>query len=320
MYNLTIIIPTHQRHSYFSRINEYFKNIKAFVIVIDSTEIIYNGKFSENIKYFHEPNKTFSEKILFSLLNSKTNYFALCADDDFVIFDTIYKGVKLLQENKSISTILGKSIAFHENFNGKYYHNNLDSTETLYLAQNSVKLFFNNYTQVLWGLYRREVLEKAFQIVLISNFQNENFIELVLGGICCNTGGIIILNDLLSVRELSAKVHWGDKNKSIVLQYFESPHHNDFKKFKKNVDAITKDGFAKKILLEYINMKKLVFLKFKLKYFIKHILKAIRPVIDDSNTEYSSSYIKYSNLNIYVPNPIEAEKLESVSQILNQFH
>ena len=320
MYNLTIIIPTHNRHSYFARINEYYKNINAFVIVIDSTEIIYNGQFSNNIKYFHEPNKTFSEKILFSLLNSKTNYFALCADDDFVIFDSLYKGVQLLQDNKSISTVLGKGIAFHQNFNGKYYHNNLDSTETLYLAQNSVKFFFNNYTQVLWGLYKREVLEKSFQVVLNSNFQNENFIELVLGGICCNTGEIIILNDLWSVRELSAKVHWGDKNKSIVLQYFESPQHTDFKKFYKNVDAITKDGLAKEILLEYINMKKFVFLKFKLKYFIKHVLKPIRPVIDDSNTKYSSSYIKYSQLNIYVPNLIESEKLESVTQILRQFH
>jgi glycosyltransferase domain-containing protein len=319
MCDCAIIIPTHNRHSYLKRSIEYFKNIDANIIYIDSSDSSFSGEIYSNIKYFHTPTKTFPEKILYALEQIESSYIALCADDDFIIIDTLYKGVQCLEKEKSISTIIGNNLGFHENFDGKFYHDTtFKFTTPLVFLQKNVKSFFNNYRQILWGLYRKPILEKSFKMILCSKFQNDNFIELVLGGICCDQGGIMILNEIWSVRELSAKEHWGDKHKSIAEYYFKNSSKTDFKNFYKNFDHVTSQGYAKKILFAYLNMSKTTFVKMKLKYLIINIIKYFYNSTP-KHYVYNNSYEKYTNLKMYDPKFSEFKQLEDITKILKYY-
>ena len=110
MNNFTLIIPTHNRHSYLKRSIEYFKNLEAKVIYCDSSLQPYNKGLPSNIEYIHLPNKSFSEKILITLDKINTSFVALCADDDFILLDSLYKGCDILNKNTNFATILGNNI------------------------------------------------------------------------------------------------------------------------------------------------------------------------------------------------------------------
>jgi glycosyltransferase domain-containing protein len=323
MNNFTLIIPTHNRHNYLKRSIMYFENIAASVIYCDSSEVKYEGMFGNNMVYLHLPNNNFSEKILQALGIVKTDYVALCADDDFILIDALYQGIDILTQSSSHETVLGFSIAFHEKFDGQYYcvKKLPELIDLNFTPEKNTKLFFNNYQQVLWGMYNKDIVEKTFRIIKEGKFNNENFIELVLGAIACYSGGIKILENVWSVRELSAKEHWGDKHKGITRAYFDRTNRNDFKQFKIQTDKHTYNGFSKLILESYLNLT----ITNKCKFFIKSFLKkSILSFLFTAKKKQKrlknvSSYEKYSGLEKFNATSNDQYYLNKIGDILKLY-
>lgn len=316
MYNFTLIIPTHNRQEYLKRSIDYFKDLDAQVIYCDSTELKSSEKFSSNMLYIHLPNEKFVDKILIALDLIKTDYIALCADDDFVIIDALYEGASVLSHSESIKTVLGFNLLFHENFDKNFYYRKkskffiIDSN-----PYDNIKLFFNNYQQVLWGMYDKTILKKSFDIIKQAEFKNDNFIELVIGGIACYIGGISILKRIWSVRELSHKIHWGNRQPSISSIYFNRNFKSDFISFKIKIDENTEDGYSTKILENYLKFSSYQRFKMRIKNSIKKIIgKKLNS--EPNKKEFKDSFEKYPDLYILNGTPEQNLELKKISEVL----
>ena len=253
MYNFTLIIPTHNRHNYLKRSIEYFKDLKATVIYCDSSENRYKGYIGKNMVYLHLPGKKFAEKILIALEDVNTTYVAQCADDDFILIDSLYKGIDFLEDNKDYKTLVGKYIGFHDKFDGAFYKIYQDLPKDItFDVRRTVELFFSNYYQILWAMYDKNILVKSFSIIKKANYYSDNFIELTIGAVVCFFGGIKFLNDIWGVRETNAGNRWGKRHKCITKINTDKNIQDDFRKFKKSLDSTTFDGFSELILESYL--------------------------------------------------------------------
>lgn len=256
MNSFTLIIPTHNRHQYLKRSMEYFKDLQTHVIYCDSSSVKYEGELYPNVNYLHLPGENFAKKVLVALSGIKTNFVALCADDDFIIIDSLYKGLLFLEENKNYKTVVGKYISFKDKFDGDYYPLYQELPEDVnFDTKKNAKVFFSNYYQILWAMYNKDVLIKAFEIINEANFHNDNFIELVIGTCVCQAGGIKFLKDIWGVREISTIEHWGSKHAPIVSMKI-AKMHGDYLKFSQLIDSDKTTRYAELVMHNYLNGRK----------------------------------------------------------------
>ena len=251
MFDFTLIIPTNNRHNYLKRSIAYYDALDAVVIYCDSSIEKYDCLLADHITYLHLPQKSFSEKILIALDRVKTKYVALCADDDFIIIESLYEGVDFLSHNNKFKTIVGKYIAFHEEYDDNLYIlNNVIPKDLAYDSKTNVELFFKKYYQILWAMYDKEILTLAFKVIKKANFKHDNFIELVLGAMICFQGGIKFLDSIWGARELTLKEHWGSQEKEISEIVKEE--NEDEVNFKFFLDQVTYEGYSSLVLENYL--------------------------------------------------------------------
>jgi glycosyltransferase domain-containing protein len=277
MNNFTLVVPTHNRHEYLKRSIEYFKSLNATVIYCDSSEYAYSGGIPKNIEYLHLAGENFSKKILISLDKVNTDYVALCADDDFILIESLYMGCSILNEDKRFKSVVGKYVSFNANFNGHYFplYQNIPQDINLELEKN-VALFFSNYYQILWAMYDKKLLFNAFQIIHNANFYNDNYIEMVIGSVACFNGGIKFIDVIWGVRESSNTEHWATKHATINNIKIANIN-GDYEKFKFQINKNTMNGYAEKVMSNYLNshMIKKGFIKSWISKFIPNFLKFI---------------------------------------------
>lgn len=310
MYNFTLIIPTHNRHNYLKRSIAYFKDLDAKVIYCDSSEIAYNGDLALNMEYLHLPGKRFANKILIALDKLETDFVALCADDDFILIESLYKGVSLLERNTNYQTLVGKYIAFNENFDGNFLKRYQELPSDIDFSPNkNAKIFFENYYQILWAMYNKGLIIKAFEIIKNAEFKNDNFIELTIGSCACYCGGIKFLNEIWGIRELNLSDHWGAKH-SAIDSCSAVKKDNDFKKFKELLDKDTIDGYSVLILKSYLKSQQTIFIKIR-KVLKKLIPKIILTIIQGPDRETNKLRNEIVDLSI-----LEENQLSKISSLL----
>jgi len=211
--NYAIIVLDHREHSCIQRSIEFFSDREVNVYYFDSKEEKYNGKFANNIKYYHVPGANGNCKILNGLYEIKEDYVVLCGVDDFVIPGALKKGYEFLRENKSYKIVTGKFFSFDKDFNGKFLYN----YRLLYqywlknnLIHNSpeerIKHYLNHYVQLFWVMHEKENLIRIFK--LFNKWSLSGYItweELFLGALILAEGNIKFLPDLFAVREKTQK-------------------------------------------------------------------------------------------------------------------
>jgi glycosyltransferase domain-containing protein len=290
---------------------EYYKNLDADVIYCDSSPEKYEGKLHGNVKYLHLPDKKFSKKIVIALTDIKTDFIAMCADDDFILIDSLYKGVNFLAQNKNYKTAVGKYIGFNEVFDGEFYSIYQKIPEDIDIGYDkNGEVFFKNYYQILWAMYDKDVLLKAFQIINEAKFYNDNFIELTIGACVCYEGGIKFIKDIWGVREISTKEHWGTRHVPIMSMKI-AEKNGDYQKFKELVDFNTFVGCADGIMNSYLNgHRKNIGSSLKntiIRIIPKYIKKRIRKVEFFQKLDYK-----------IVLDPISKEQISSIKVLLNK--
>ena len=216
--NITIVIPTHNRHEKLARILRYLDKESVKIIVIDSTKNPFDVTGYQRVEYFHNPNFNFSDKIIYACDSVTTDYICLCADDDFVLVDKLESLVA--KSPKGTAAIIGSTVVFDENFNGEFRYQRKIRVDEFYVEENS-KSFFSDYSQVLWGVYAVNLLRNPFLDIKELKFKNDNFIELYLSHRLIKDGGIFRTQEFFSIREVSPSDHWGKRHKNLRQAYFE---------------------------------------------------------------------------------------------------
>jgi len=159
-------------------------------------------------------------------------------------------------------------------------------------------------------LYDKKILTKTFQNINQAKFQNDNFIELVIGACACNSGGIKFFNEIWGVREINAQDHWGARH-SEIIDIKSTELSKDYRSFKELLDKDTFSGYAEVVINSYLKFQNQN--KNKLKSNIKLILPLF--ILEQIKKLKQSTYSQTLNaLNI---NALESIYLSKITTILN---
>ncbi len=120
--DVTLFIPTHNRHNYLKRILEYYNDVPLDVLVADSSTTPFaTDDLNSRVTYLHLPGERLSQKLYIALSKVKTEFVVMCADDDFTLPDGIVQCVNFLKNNPDYSVAHGNSIAYaKESMREKY--------------------------------------------------------------------------------------------------------------------------------------------------------------------------------------------------------
>ncbi len=274
--NCTLIIPSHNRHEYLERIFDYYKDANFKVVCCDSSEKKYNKYIPENIKYYHFPNMNFKQKMFRTISDSDTEYIVCCADDDFIIKRAIQNGLDFLNQNVDYNSFVGNYLSYYRSFDGCFYQGSEKSSYIPSLGVQNIDSFMRNYYMILWSLYRKKDLLVAYDIMINTNFYNDNFIELIIGITLASKGKIKISNENWGIREIDLSGdHWGKRHVSLCLED-NVKLQNDIDSIKTaSNDRILENAFeiGLNAYIDFCNSYMNISCRKKLKMFISKILR-----------------------------------------------
>ncbi len=250
--NISIFIPTKNRHNYIKRTVKYYFDQKFLgqIIILDGSS---NKFFKKNSEFFDECkslNITHLKTNQLPLLAIKENlnyiendFCSFMGDDDYLIPNGINKSINFLIKNHKFHSAHGLGIIISkplENIGHYPGPQLLDQN-----AYDRYKFHFSNYATPFFSVTRKEIFIKIFNSTDINNdlkFCKDRLIldEYLFSAFYAVYGNIKRINCLHVVREhhkkrYEEKINW-EKNFS-------------------NEDTITSIKYFSKIILEKINLK-----------------------------------------------------------------
>lgn len=264
--DLIIIIPTHNRQHYLRRVIKYYTEFPCKVYICDSSSEKADVESSGNIVYRWVPQSNFYGKVLDVLNETSAEFYALSPDDDFLKQETLMECYEALNKNNDFYAGLGRQVLFSEHFDGSFwspdYLNGLSNIgkSSFHSKEEYVKYFESNYQNILWSLFRREVIKKAFECLSECNFSNGNFIEIILGIETLRKGSVYVSKNGLNFREIVSSNHWGSTTLSIsrINIRKNAQMSEDFAKFLNYFDD---GGFAELCLNCYLGLDEKTYVK-----------------------------------------------------------
>ena len=201
--DFTILIPTHERRAHLRQILDYYRDFEGRVLVGDSTDTaVPANELPENARYIHYPGMEFVAKMKRFVAEAGTTYAMLCADDDFITPGGISAALAFLKNNPDYESAQGRQVSFIRSdqvrFSPIYFHTigfDLDAEK----PSERLHAYMGHYVQQYYAVHHAETLKRAF--AALSNFKNENFIELVVTCMCAIAGKHKVLPVFYSARE-----------------------------------------------------------------------------------------------------------------------
>jgi glycosyltransferase domain-containing protein len=166
--DLTILIPTHERHELLKRALDYYSSWQCSVIVVDSSKVQYKDAIPANTNYLHLKQQGFSEKLLSALKTVRSNYSCFCADDDFLSPSGLINGIKFLNKELDYVSVQGHYISFKaikktiQKF--AIYHQRLGFRVDSNSPSERVIKTFSPYMQHFYALHRTEALVESMRL------------------------------------------------------------------------------------------------------------------------------------------------------------
>lgn len=217
---VTIILFTHNRHQFVERFIKFYANHPINIVIAasgndDSIKIV-NDICN---KYKKIPVQLFAwaieisaiEKILKTIREIDYDYICLCADDDYIIPDSIMEGVEFLDKNKDYVSATGYvfSIGRPRNSDGFFEKKMLcHPYNQLPLIQDDpmkrLRFHLNNYCANFYHIYRKKDLLEFFEngdVFGQSKSVAPADLELFLSFLVVLKGKTHLMNNLYMVRQ-----------------------------------------------------------------------------------------------------------------------
>ena len=178
---VTLIIPTHFRHQYLTRLLEYYRDINFKILIADSSENLFPTRKSYNAEYYHYPNYSPLKKLANIIQKVKTPYVFMCADDDFIVPESIKECISFLENNPNYASVQGRYIKFFpvKNdviFQPMYVHftdYHIDADDPIQRINKCMSF----YMQLIFAIHRTENLKQGF--ALLKEFSDDYSANLV---------------------------------------------------------------------------------------------------------------------------------------------
>ena len=284
---VSVIIPTHNRHGLLNRSLNYWIQLKLNVVVFDSSDKIYKNKL-DKIKYYHDPDISFVNKICEAVNKINTEFCVLCADDDFITFKGIKNAVKFLEKNSDYGIAHGDYYSFFLKPDVKkeivWNKGYVGQTIDLDTPQERLLYHFNNYNcPTFYGVHRTKVLKDIWNLTK-DNVDDNRFSELLPTMLSVIYGKVKRIEGFYCARE---KLLMKEEVPDIFNFIENNTYEYKFKKFKdclakelsfighiesKDAEKIINKGMRKYLLNIKENKTNLNFsVKWTLIYFLKKI-------------------------------------------------
>ncbi len=230
--DLTMIIPTHDRHQYLDRVLVYYSGLEIKVVVVDSSPERYvNCDLFPNVTYFHFPNLGLVEKCERVVEELKTDHVIMCADDDYSIPESIRKMLLFLKENDDYSAALGAYVCYHKFSKGTVqapiYLSSLDiDVNDVTAVERLSKFFLPAPIFLFYSVQKTENLKDLFK--LLDKYELKEFPgiwSLLVQIIPAINGKVRVLPKFFSARE------WDYRSAGYNFQYIEEIVRNEKTRF-----------------------------------------------------------------------------------------
>lgn len=206
----TVIIPEHNRPHHLKRLLEYYLASGIKVIVVDSSvrEFCYLDEYVQKIEYQHYPSIGLAEKINHILHLITTPYVLMCANDDFILPDTVQSITAFLDTHEEYNSGQGIYGDFDPlcpslQLSIRYPHmlNLQIDAET---GRERVLHLMGNYFQYYYCVYRTSVFKTIYSSVIEQNRSRINnlcLLECYVSSYPAIDGKHIIIPMLYAIRE-----------------------------------------------------------------------------------------------------------------------
>jgi len=334
--DLTIIIPTRERHDYIFRQIEYWKNENVKLIILDQSKspLPQNNLFlSDNIKYYHFLNKNLFERISFASSLITSEYAIYLPDDEFLIPKTLSRCINFLDKNKDYVSCAGRSIEFsiknrivarniYENLND--FDINFDDP-----YERTLNLAHPYKFQPIHSVSKSDVWKDVSKILLKCKDLPPDMFELLFGFTAAYLGKLKVINELMNLRSNENPpvdtIDWNQK--FLAPKWFYSLNHkSEIESFLNALDEIELPNFKNSIIMG-INSYCLNFLinekSYRLKseklisrinHFIKILINRIYPKKFDSLIDHCKFNLSNDGIKV------DYDKIILINKILKNFH
>ncbi len=237
-------------------------------MVSDSAEIKYAEEIPHFVTYLHRPNFSFPEKMEEMARLAKTPFLATCADDDFLVFETLGAFVQLLKENPSLAVTKGQFVATTDPDHGEIrfsiYAGEPPMKRTESDGLDRIRLFFRNYDQLVYAFHRRELLHD-FYLRIAATVTHLHLIEILHPSYLMLKGGVqeISLPHYVRCYEpfsagltvgLYEQFYWFPSRKKAVFDFHLA--FDSFLASSMGVGMVEASGLRKDILAGYLAIRK----------------------------------------------------------------
>lgn len=257
---LTLVIPTYNRPDYLERLLTFFSklNFSSKIIISDSSKDFNKNLNNSTIKKFDNleiellsfSNETyFYEKLKNSLDKVQTKYVVFCADDDFLIPNSISMCLNFFENNQGYSIVHGTYYTFRLNQHHLEWIKTYKTTSLIDNDQlNRIDFHLRNYeTSTLYGIHKTNDLKYIFDQTL-QYTEDLRFGELFSSLLTIMIGRMKFLDVPYSIRE-SLKTSDNITHEHFIDYIEKGTYEAKFNKFKEGL----KNNFDKKYEINNLN-------------------------------------------------------------------
>lgn len=315
MKKIDLIIPTYNRPEFLNRILDYYeRHGQDFnFIIADSSNptnkvrnkklinsypklnILYLDRFPQNLSQHDK----FAEMVKYV----KSRYCVFCADDDFIVSNSIREAVDFLEKNPDYAAAHGTYISFYVHktpFGTKqFWWRFLYSPFTISSSNpiNRLSLHLSNYNMVVWSVRRTSIVKicyKEFSKSKIHPYLLPNFGELLPDVLTTVYGKIKHLDNLYAARQAFSQIL--SSYPSIIDAKNAGIYNKEYERFKNSLlNNLSKlDNSPKKRSLFIIDAAMEKYIKYsyqehlvnRLNLFLEHFPKFIQKGFRLIHTNY----------------------------------
>lgn len=209
---VTLILILHNRHDNLDRLLDYYKSFSSPIIIADSSSVVHTFRnTSVSYKYLYTPDVSFTKKIEMALAEVKTPYVVMCADDDFIIPESILKCVDFLEHNKEYIAAQGICINYKKNntksnkteFGRMYLNHTADISFDDPLLR--LKALFNSYRSLLYAVFLTDTLRLSFKKAgaTVKNLYLNEYLTAIVPILCGKSRELPMLYQVREYSEIS---------------------------------------------------------------------------------------------------------------------
>ncbi len=167
---ITLILIVHNRHKNLDRLLKYYDGFLSPLIIADSSEEKHLIKNTlPGLKHFYTPGLTFTQKIEYVLNYVETPYVTMCADDDFIIPDSLSRCVTFLANDKKYSVAQGTCLVYkkEKTYNNKIQFGLLYKSKRYDIEDSNpitrLEKMLDNYRSLLYAVHRTDIIKLSFK-------------------------------------------------------------------------------------------------------------------------------------------------------------